>query len=60
MTAVQRDGWASGSGDTVRIQAAAPGWAEVATRRGDPPVSVLRPTEQGAAHPKSLTEKPLQ
>jgi hypothetical protein len=40
---------------TVRKQAAALGWAEVATRRADPPLSVLRPAEPGAAHPRSLS-----
>jgi hypothetical protein len=51
-SAARRDGWASGSGGigAVREQAAALGWAEVAARRGDPPVSVLRPAEPGAAH----------
>lgn len=57
VSAAQRDGWASGSGgiDLVRGQAASLGWAEVTTRRGDPPVSVLRPAELDFAHPRSLS-----
>jgi hypothetical protein len=53
----QRDGWASGSGDveSVRAEAAVLGWAEVATRLGDPPVSVLTPTEASAPRSRSLS-----
>jgi len=53
----QRRGWASGSGDidTIRQQAASLGLVEVATRRGDATVSVLRATDASAAHPKSLS-----
>lgn len=57
VSAAQREGWASGSGDidSIRGQAALLGWAEVATRRGDAPVAVLRPTEPSAAQPRSLS-----
>ena len=57
VASAQQTGWASGSGDVdlVRRQAASLGWAEVATRYGDAPVSVLRPTEARAAHPRSLS-----
>jgi hypothetical protein len=50
-------GWASGSGDldSIRRQATSLGWVEVATRRGDASVSVLRPVDAGAAHPRSLS-----
>jgi hypothetical protein len=57
VSAARRDGWASGTVGigTVREQAAAMGWAEVAMRRGDPPVSVLRSAEPGAENPRSLS-----
>jgi hypothetical protein len=57
VSAAQREGWASGSGDidSIRRLAALLGWAEVAIRRGDPPVAVLRPTEPSAAQPRSLS-----
>ena len=50
-------GWAAGSGDieSVRTQAALLGWVEVAPRRGDATVSVLRPVTASAAHPSSLS-----
>jgi hypothetical protein len=50
-------GWAPGSGDieSVRKQAALLGWVEVALRRGDATVSVLRPVTANAAHPSSLS-----
>jgi hypothetical protein len=53
----QKQGWASGPGDigTIRQQAASLGLVEVPTRRGDTAVSVLRPTDANAAHPKSLS-----
>lgn len=56
-SAAQRDGWASGSGDidSIREHAASLGWVEVSARRGDAPVSVLRPAEASAAHPRSLS-----
>jgi hypothetical protein len=59
-SAAQRDGWASGSGDidSIREHAASLGWVEVPTRRGDAPVSVLRPAETNAAHPRSLATTP--
>lgn len=57
VSAARRDGWASASGDidSVRQNAASLGWVEVATRRGDAPVTVLRPVEADAAHPRSLS-----
>ena len=50
-------GWASGSCDaeSVRKQAALLGWVEVAPRRGDPTVSVLRPAAASNANPNSLS-----
>jgi hypothetical protein len=56
-TEARRKGWASGSGDvdSIRKQATALGWAEVAPRRGDPTVSVLRPAAPAHAHPNSLS-----
>jgi Taurine catabolism dioxygenase TauD, TfdA family len=56
-TEANRKGWASGSGDvgSIRKQAAALGWAEVAPRRGDATVSVLRPSAASNAHPNSLS-----
>jgi hypothetical protein len=52
-----KQGWAAGSGDveSVRKQAAQLGWVEVAPRRGDPAVSVLRPSGPEAAHRSSLS-----
>jgi hypothetical protein len=57
LSAARRDGWASGSGDIdgVRNQAKALGCEEVPTRRGDSPVSVLRPADRDTAHPRSLS-----
>jgi hypothetical protein len=56
-TEARGQGWASGSGDvaSVRMQAALLGWVEVAPRRGDATVSVLRPSAAGNAHPNSLS-----
>ncbi|MCU1615832.1 MAG: hypothetical protein JWO98_3372 [Frankiales bacterium] len=50
-------GWATGSVDLWRLRsrARALGWQEVATRKGDSPVSVLRPTTAEKAHPRSLS-----
>jgi hypothetical protein len=50
-------GWASGLDDveSIRTQAASLGWVEVAPRRGDATVSVLRPVTASAAHPSSLS-----
>jgi hypothetical protein len=55
--AAEKQGWAAGSGDveTIRKQAAQLGWMEIASRRGDPTVSVLRPVIPSAAHPRSLS-----
>ncbi len=52
-----KEGWATGSGnvETIRKQAAGLGWVEVAPRRGDVTVSVLRPAAPSAAHPNSLS-----
>lgn len=54
-----KDGWAPGSGDveSIRQQAASLGWTEIAPRRGDPTVSVLRPTTAEVARPNSLSSK---
>jgi hypothetical protein len=51
------EGWALGSGDieSARKQAALLGWVEVAPRRGDATVSVLRPVTASVAHPSSLS-----
>jgi alpha-ketoglutarate-dependent taurine dioxygenase len=55
----RREGWTSGSGDleSIRQQAKSLGWIEVAPRRGDPTVSVLRPTEKIVARPNSLSAR---
>jgi hypothetical protein len=55
--AARAKGWASGLGDveSIRTQAASLGWVEVAPRRGDATVSVLRPVTASAAHPSSLS-----
>ena len=55
--AARAKGWAVGSGDveSIRKQAASLDWVEVAPRRGDPTVSVLRPATASAAHPSSLS-----
>ena len=52
-----KDGWAAGFGDveSIRQQAASLGWAEIAPRRGDPTVSVLRPAAADVARPNSLS-----
>jgi hypothetical protein len=53
----QRDGWIAATGDieALRRQAAAQGWSEVPVRRGDQPVSVLRPVQPGSARSRSLS-----
>lgn len=53
----KEEDWASGSGDLDSIQrhAVSLGWTEVAIRRGDATVSVLRAVEANTAHPKSLS-----
>jgi Taurine catabolism dioxygenase TauD, TfdA family len=50
-------GWAVGSVPLWKLRsgALALGWEEVATRKGDGPVSVLRPTPAEEAHPRSLS-----
>ena len=50
-------GWAVGTVELerLRVRASALGWVEVATRKGDGPVSVLRPTPAEEAHPRSLS-----
>jgi hypothetical protein len=55
--AARKKGWASGHGDvdSIRQQAGLLGWVEVAPRRGDPTVSVLRPADEGTAHLSSLS-----
>jgi hypothetical protein len=55
----QRDGWIAVADDieAIRRQAAAHGWDEVPVRRGDPPVSVLKPVQPDSAHPRSLSAR---
>jgi hypothetical protein len=57
VTKAQKEGWASeyGNMDTIRQEAASLGWTEVAPRRGEATVSVLRPIKASAAHPYSLS-----
>ena len=57
VTGAQRDGWIAATGDieTIRRQAAAHGWSEIPIRRGDQPVSVLKPVQPDSAHPRSLS-----
>jgi hypothetical protein len=57
VTGAQRDGWIAATGDieTIRRQAATGGWSEVPIRRGDQPVSVLKPVQPDSAHPRSLS-----
>lgn len=51
------NGWASGSGEieSIRQDAAALGWVEVAPRRGDQTTSVLRPVAAELARTNSLS-----
>lgn len=53
----KRDGWATGRAPMMLIQttAARLGWTEVPGRRGSPPVTTLRPTNQEDANPRSLS-----
>jgi hypothetical protein len=53
----RRSGWAAGTLPLleVRRQAHDLPWAEVPSRKGDAPVSVLRPTSAEDAHPRSLS-----
>ena len=55
----RESGWAVGSmpARQVRWEATALGWEEVATRKGDSPVAVLRPTTTENAHPQSLSAR---
>ena len=57
--AALKDGWASGSGalDQVRQSAVRLGWSEVPLRRGDPPVTALRPLDACQARPNSLSAR---
>jgi hypothetical protein len=57
VTGAQRDGWIAATDDieAIRRQAAAHGWDEVPVRRGDDPVSVLKPVQPGSARPRSLS-----
>lgn len=50
-------GWAVGSASLIQLRqrARALRWEEVATRKGDGPVSVLRPTSAEGARPRSLS-----
>jgi hypothetical protein len=53
----RRSGWAAGSVPLQRLrwQARDLRWAEMPTRKGDPAVSVLRPTSSEEAHRRSLS-----
>jgi alpha-ketoglutarate-dependent taurine dioxygenase len=55
--AATSSGWAVGSARLyqLRSRALALGWEELATRKGDGAVSVLRPTAAEDAHPRSLS-----
>lgn len=56
-TEAREKGWTAESGDveSVRKQAALLGWVEVAPRRGEPTVSVVRPASASNANPNSLS-----
>jgi hypothetical protein len=56
---VAQDGWAAGFGSlpNIRWEAMRLGWTEVANRRGEPPVTTLRPLDRGDAHPNSLSSR---
>lgn len=56
-TVARRDGWCTltGSVEEVRSAGLRYGWREVPNRASGPSVSVLRPTSQAAAHPRSLS-----
>ena len=56
-TVARRDGWCTlaGSMEDVRSAGRRHGWTEVPNRASGPPVSVLRPTSQAAAPPRSLS-----
>ena len=47
----------TGDVETIRRQAAAHGWSEVPIRRGDQPVSVLKPVQPDSARPRSLSAR---
>ncbi|NUP48499.1 MAG: hypothetical protein HOW97_14500 [Catenulispora sp.] len=53
------EGWAAGAGtlEEIRSQAAELDWTETPMRRGDPPVSKLRPLSRAAARPNSLSSR---
>jgi TfdA family taurine catabolism dioxygenase TauD len=55
--AADENGWAVGTTELwrIRFRARQLQWEEVATRKGDSPVSVLRPTSAEKAHPHSLS-----
>jgi hypothetical protein len=52
-------GWASGSGSLalLRLSAGNLGWSEVTFRSADPPVTSLRPLDNGEARPNSLSSR---
>lgn len=56
-TVARRDGWCTltGAVEDVRSAGLRHGWREVPNRVTGPPVSVLRPTSQAGAHPRSLS-----
>lgn len=53
----RRSGWASAPGSLAEVtkQASSHGLRQVANRRGDEPLSVLRPKTKDSAHPNSLS-----
>ncbi|MFE7421121.1 hypothetical protein [Rhodococcus sp. NPDC057529] len=55
--AARKTGWTTGSGtlSMIRAEAGRLGWIEIATRHGDPTVSMLRPLDAQHAHPRSLS-----
>lgn len=57
--AAQESGWAVGTGSLLSLKFAASGahlgWREVPTRKGDPCVAELRPTEKSSARRRSLS-----
>jgi Taurine catabolism dioxygenase TauD, TfdA family len=57
--AAVKDGWASGSDsiDQIRRSAERLGWSEIAIRRTDSPVTLLRPLDAGQAKPNSLSSR---
>ena len=57
--AARRRGWAVGSGAIGQVQAEGRslGWTEVPARKGDPPVTTLRPVGRSQARPNSMSSQ---